>query len=171
MSPLSGYRDADEEARLHALHALGVLDSEPEPRLQVLVDRAARTFRVPMAALGFVDRERVWIKAAVGFDGRELPRGIAFCAHLLHRHEPMVVKDALQDPRFARNPLVVGPLHIRFYAGAAVRSASGHAVGSLCILDVVPRELSEIDRQHLSNMAHYAANELMVREFVRYPGR
>ena len=164
----SGHVDTrdDEPARLRALHALGVLDGPAEPRLQVLVDRAARSFRVPFAALAFVDAERVRLKASVGFDHHELPRGIAFCSHVVRMQSLLVVHDTQRDARFARSPLVVGAPHLRFYAGAPLSVASGHVVGSLCILDVVPRVLDASDRQHLEHLARYAADELMVRQFV-----
>jgi len=119
-----------------------------------------------MAALSFVDRDRVWIKAAVGFEGGELPRRSAFCSHTVNLQSVFVVTNALADERFAANPLVASPPHIRFYAGAAVHAASGHPVGSLCIFDVVPRGLDAGQRQCLQSMAHYAANEMMVRQYV-----
>jgi len=162
----SGRERVLENARLSALYSLGILDTEPEHRVQRLADRAARAFRTPMAAIGFVDRDRVWLKAAVGVPVSEVPRGISFCTHTVHVGSLLVVPDASMDARFATHPLVTGDPHIRFYAGAPLRAASGHCVGALCVLDTVPRTLEAFDRQYLEQMAGFVSDELMVRRFV-----
>jgi GAF domain-containing protein len=104
---------------------------------------AAELCRVPIAAINLVDRDRQWSKAAVGQDKDQDIRDISFCAHAILGTELMVVPDAQKDQRFGDNPLVVGDPHIRFYAGAPLITSEGFALGSLCVVDRVPRQLTD----------------------------
>jgi GAF domain-containing protein len=129
-----------EAARLAALMGTAVLDTPPEPAFDALVQRAAARFRVPIALVSLVDAERQWFKAAVGLPaGHETPRSQAFCDHAIRAAGVMVVPDAGADPRFADNPLVTGAPRIRFYAGAPLTLAGGARLGTLCVIDRVPR--------------------------------
>lgn len=143
-----------ESERLAALHALEILDTEAEPAFETIVGVAARLFDVPIALVSLVDEHRQWFKARVGLDLSESPRWSSFCTHALADDRAMVVEDAALDERFAANPLVVDTPHIRFYAGAPLRLASGHAIGTLCVLDRVPRT---VDRERLGLLAGLAA--------------
>src|SRR5690242_18486218 len=136
----------DEGARLAALRRLRLLDSEADPAYQALAELAARLLRTPMAAISLIDADRQWTKAGVGLvHGDEDPRDIAFCAHAIgHDADPWVVNDAAADPRFADNPLVTGG-RVGFYAGAPVRTADGHKLGTLCVIDPRPRAFSDDD--------------------------
>lgn len=154
---------ADEAERLQALQSLHVLDSEREERFDRFTRLARRLFNVPIALVSLVDADRQWFKSAQGLDGvSETPRDISFCGHAILRPQAMVVPDALLDERFVDNPLVVGPPHIRFYAGRPLRSPSGHPVGTLCLLDTRPRELNDEDLALLGDLADMVEHELAI---------
>jgi CheY-like chemotaxis protein/HPt (histidine-containing phosphotransfer) domain-containing protein len=145
---------ANEPQRLSALHALGILDSAPEPVLDELVAEAARVCEVPIALVSLVDEHRQWFKAQTGLEVSETPREQAFCAHaILTPERLMVVPDAQADPRFSANPLVTADPRIRFYAAAPLVDAAGHALGTLCVLDRVPRELTVEQLAELHRLA------------------
>jgi signal transduction histidine kinase len=130
---------ARERARLAALHALRILDTPDEERFDRITRVAAQACGVPMALITLIDTDRQWAKSCLGPIDREIPRTDSFCVHDLDLPAPLVVSDARQDERFAGNPLVTGAPHLRFYAGVTFRSADGHALGRLCVLDAAPR--------------------------------
>ncbi len=132
----------DELARLADLRRYLLLDTHPEPEFDRITQLAARVFEVPIALISFVDAERQWFKSRVGLEVTETRREAAFCAHAIAGRGVMVVPDATLDPRFATSPLVTDHPKVRFYAGAPLISASGHALGALCINDTRPRTLS-----------------------------
>ena len=151
----------DEARRLAALHALDILDSPPEPAFDALVRAASLACGVPISLISLVDTERQWFKANTGLAGvTETARELAFCAHTVLGDALFEVADATQDPRFAHNPLVTGPPHIRFYAGAPVRLSDGHRVGTLCVIDRQPRQLSDNQREILQCLARAAAQAM-----------
>jgi diguanylate cyclase (GGDEF)-like protein/PAS domain S-box-containing protein len=154
----------NEAERLNALHRLGLLDSEADPAYQGLAELAARLLGTPMAAISLIDADRQWVKAGVGLrHGDEDPRDIAFCAHAIgHDADPFVVPDAAGDPDFADNPLVTGG-RVGFYAGAPVRTADGHAIGTLCVIDPVPREMDDDARATLRTLAAAVSAHVEVR--------
>jgi len=137
----------DDEYRLDALNSYAVLDTPPEPAFDRVTRSAASLFDVPIAVVSLVDRDRQWFKSCVGLDASETPRGTAFCAHAIMRDSVMVVPDASADPRFAENPLVIGPPGIRFYAGAPLVTAEGFRLGTLCIIDTKPRTMLSAEQQ------------------------
>ena len=149
-----------EYDRTVALCALGVLDTPPEARFDQFTTIARAAFGVPIALISLVDAKRQWFKSRCGLDAPETPRSMAFCSHAIEGTDTMVVPDALLDPRFADNPLVLGAPHIRFYAGHPVRARSGHAVGTLCIIDTAPRELNEQQLDMLRSLAGMVEAEL-----------
>lgn len=150
----------DENKRLAALRSLALLDTPPEERFQRIVHLAAALFRVPIALVSLVDAERQWFKASCGLAAKQTPRAISFCAHAILGDDPLVVEDALLDPRFADNPLVTGTPHIRFYAGQPISSPGRHHVGTLCIIDHAPRTFDAEARGHLRDLARLVENEL-----------
>jgi GAF domain-containing protein len=131
----------DEPERLADLHDYGVLDTPPEDAIDAITRLAAQICGAPIALVSLVDSDRQWFKSKVGWSQPETPRNIAFCAHAIMGRRLMVVKDATQDVRFAANPLVRHQPRIRFYAGAPLVSARNHALGTLCVMDRVPRTL------------------------------
>jgi len=153
-----------EDDRLAALKALQVLDTPPEERFERITRLAARSFGVPIALVSLVDEARQWFKSCFGLDLRETPREQAFCAYALHGSDILVIPNAAKDPRTADNPLVTGAPGIRFYAGAPLITAEGHALGSLCIIDTRPRaDFSAEDRSTLRDLAAMTLEELSLR--------
>ncbi len=132
----------DETERLRALYECSILDTAPEEVFDDITRLAAQVCGVPIAAVTLIDAERQWLKSVVGLSGRETPRDVAFCAHTILQANILVVPDARADLRFADNPQVTGPPHIRFYAGVPLISEEGRALGSLCVIDTLPRTLT-----------------------------
>ena len=131
----------DEPARLEALSRYGILDTGEEEAFDDVTRLAAHICMTPVALVTFVDSDRQWFKSRVGFSLRETSRDFSFCAHAILQPGPLVVRDALDDVRFKDNPLVLEAPYIRFYAGAPLTSAEGFKLGTLCVIDSVPREL------------------------------
>jgi diguanylate cyclase (GGDEF)-like protein len=151
---------ADEEQRLKALQALGVLDTDPEERFDRLTRMAKRLFGVKMVLISLVDAKRQWFKSRQGLDAYETPRDVSFCGHAVLSDELMQVPDAWLDPRFVDNPLVIGAPHVRFYAGQPLHAPDGSRVGTLCLIDIAPRELSSEERELLKDLAITVEHEL-----------
>jgi diguanylate cyclase (GGDEF)-like protein len=154
----------NEAERLKALRDLGILDTPPEPIYDDIVKIAAAICGTPIAAINFIDADRQWDKASVGGDSFEAPREVSFCARtILAENDMFVVPDTHADPEWVDNELVTGPAALRFYAGAAIRDQHGYGVGSLCVADTDPSELSEQQREALSLLARQASEHLRVR--------
>ena len=155
----------DEPKRLARLHALQVLDTAPEPIFDHLTQLASQLCGVPIALLTLLDAERQWFKSSFGLsDLRETPRSLAFCAHAILGDALMEVGDTTLDARFAANPVVTGPLGVRFYAGAPIVVSTGERLGTLCVVDQAPRTLDEGQRAALRHLAAIAAETLEMRE-------
>ena len=151
----------NEAGRLAALFALLLLDTPPEERFDRIVEFAAHEFDVPIALITLLDDDRQWFKAAVGMGTTcQTSRDISFCGHTILKNEIMVIEDASLDPNFSDNPLVTGPPHIRFYAGAPLVLPSGYAMGSLCVIDTRPRRLDGIELAILSTLRHLVVQQL-----------
>lgn len=133
---------AKETLRLAKLQAYNILDTPAEPAYDDIVALAAQLCQVPAALISMIDADRQWFKAKVGLEGSETSRSVAFCAHTIQQTEVLVVEDTHLSERFRLNPLVTGPPHIRFYAGMPLITPDGYAVGSLCVADYQPRQLS-----------------------------
>ncbi|MBV6633756.1 MAG: GAF domain-containing protein [Alphaproteobacteria bacterium] len=155
---------SDETERLAALRRYRVLDSEAEQSFDHIVNLASHQFGVPTALITLVDAERQWFKARCGLDATETDRDVSFCTHALMTEEVMVVPDARRDPRFKTNPFVLEGLKIRFYAGAPLIVPEGHAIGTLCIIDELPRPcFSPEDRALLRALADVVVDFLVAR--------
>jgi diguanylate cyclase (GGDEF)-like protein/PAS domain S-box-containing protein len=155
---------ADEDKRLDELARYSILETLPEADYDHIVELAAHVFDVPVAMVSFIDRTRHWIKAKRGISATEFPRAGSLCAHTILGDELLVVPDALQDPRFSRNPFVLGEPRIRFYAGAPLVTPSGHKIGSLCVLGDAPRpRLTEKEEAALRGMAQLVMDRLQLR--------
>lgn len=149
-----------ESDRLAALYLLLILDTPPEQRFDKIVGFAAGEFDAPIVLISLIDTNRQWFKARVGADVCETARDISFCGHAILKPEVMVVPDALDDERFADNPLVTGEPHIRFYAGAPLVMPGGQTIGTLCVIDRKPRTFDSYDLAILSTLRDLVVHEL-----------
>ncbi|MGK0481447.1 MAG: signal transduction histidine kinase [Planctomycetota bacterium] len=151
----------NEAERLAALKDLEVLDSEFEPEFDALVNAASRVAGVPISLISLVDRDRQWFKASVGLvETSEVDRESAFCSHTILESVPMEVTDAAKDERFHDNPFVVGSPKVRFYCGVPLTLRSGLRVGTLCVIDHVPRKMDETQLEILGYLATAASAAL-----------
>ena len=153
-----------EAGRLKLLHALEVLDTAAEPVFDRLTRLLSSTLGMPIALISLIDSDRQWFKSRVGLDVRQTPRDISFCTIAIEQEHTMVVQDALNDPRFSSNPLVTSTPHIRFYAGAPIRSIEGYALGTLCAIDSKARVFTDEARQILEDFAGLVSREFQMRE-------
>ena len=137
-----------------------MLDTDPEARFDELTALASRRLDVPIALVSLIDADRQWFKSHHGIDVMETPRDTAVCAHTILDDDVLQVPDALVDPRFADNPLVVGDPRVRFYAGAPLTLSDGTRAGTFCVLDHRPRMLDDDQVAELKHLAEMAAAEL-----------
>jgi signal transduction histidine kinase len=158
---------ANEEARLEALRDYDVLDTPPEQAFDDLARLASYICQTPVAMISLVDGDRQWFKAKVGTEMTETPRDVAFCAHAILQPDLFLVPDAEADERFADNPLVRGEPQVHFYAGVPLITPDGHALGTLCAVDRVPRQLSAEQQDALRALARQAMDQLQLRRSLK----
>jgi GAF domain-containing protein len=157
----------DEKQRLKVLWQYEVLDTVPEEVFDDLTELAARICEAPIALISLVDEKRQWFKSKVGTSVSETSRDISFCAYAITQNDLFIVPDATRDERFADNPLVTSDPKIRFYAGAPLITPDGHALGTLCVIDKVPRELRPDQKQALRILARHVVSQLELRHRSR----
>ena len=145
--------------RQAALRRYHILDTAPEKNFDRITSLVAKVCDVPTALITLIDTERQWFKSCFGFDARETDIGVSFCVHAVHEGEMLVVEDATEDPRFKDNPIVTGPPHIRFYAGAPLTTPEGVHIGTLCIIDYEPKPFDAAQREILERLADVVVNE------------
>jgi excisionase family DNA binding protein len=150
----------NEHARLQALRATGLLDSEAEAVFDRLTWLAAQVTACPVALLSLVTARRQWFKSRVGLDLPQTARENAFCSHTIAQDGPLIVPDTLLDARFRHNPLVTGAPHLRFYAGFPLTDARGLRLGALCVMDREPRLLRERELRALGELTAIAVEEI-----------
>ena len=153
----------DETARLAALRQYRILDTEPERAFDDLALLASHICETPIALITLVDADRQWFKARTGIAETETPRAISFCAHAIRQHGLFIIQDARKDERFRDNPFVTGGPHVRFYAGAPLVTPEGHALGTLCVIDSVPRTLTAAQREALDALRRQVQAQLELR--------
>lgn len=144
---------ADEGARQRDLEQLHILDTPADPQIDALLRIAQRLFGTRTVLVTLIDGDRQWFKARRGVALAETPRKVSFCGHAIHSEAIMEVQDALQDPRFCDNPLVQGEPFIRFYAGIPLHGPAGYKIGTFCLIDPSPRQLTEEQRQSMRDFA------------------
>jgi len=157
-------REGEEEGRLAALRRYEILDTAPEPAFDDIVALASRLCGVPIALVVLIDETRAWMKAGVGIPLSAIPRDLAFCKDTIRQRAMLVHEDLSGDPRFSDNPLVAGPLGVRFYAGAPLVTNEGFAIGTLCVLDSQPHTLTEVQRLALSVLRDQVMAQIELRQ-------
>jgi signal transduction histidine kinase len=158
----------NEEERLAAVRRYEILDTPADGAFERLTAIAARHFRVPIAIISLVDEDRIWFKSARGLEGvSEIPREPGLCASAILQDDVWVVEQADVDPRTLANPLVAGAMGLRFYAGAPLKTAEGHRLGTICVIDQKPRVVTADEAATLADLASVVVDELELRLAAR----
>jgi GAF domain-containing protein len=160
---MSDLRPESEPERLRSLRLHKILDTAAEKTFDDLTRLAANICGTPISLISLIDAERQWFKSSVGMSTTETPRDHAFCAHTILTDDVMIVEDALEDARFATNPLVTSTPSIRFYAGAPLIMSDGYAIGSLCVIDSVPGRLTSSQLEALRTLRDAVVTQLTLR--------
>jgi len=158
---------ADENERLAALSSYGLMDTNPEHDFDELTSLASKICDTPIALITLIDENRQWFKSAHGADVKETPRNIAFCSHtILEKDQVMMIKDLRQDDRFASNPLVKESPNVVFYAGVSLVNEDGYPLGTLCVIDHKPKELSKYQLDALAVLARQVLTQMELRRKI-----
>ena len=155
-----GPTSTDEQERVAALHELCILDTPTEERFDRLVRFIKQKLQMPIALISLVDTNRQWFKTCLGLPISETSRDASFCAYTILGEEILIIPDATKDERFADNPFVTGPPFIRFYVGCPLHELQGHKIGTLCLIDRLPRQLDEQQLQHLRRIASMIEHQI-----------
>jgi GAF domain-containing protein len=164
---MSAPTNPNEAKRLKVLWQYDVLDTVPEEVFDDLTELAARICEAPIALISLVDEDRQWFKSKIGVTVKETSRDISFCAHAIKHEDLFIIPDATKDQRFAHNPLVTSDPKIRFYAGAPLITPDGHALGTLCVIDKVPRQLRPEQQQALRVLSRHVMTQLELRRHTK----
>jgi two-component system, NtrC family, sensor kinase len=152
-----------DAVRVAALEKYAILDTEPEQAFDDLTLLASYVCKTPIALISLVDENRQWFKSKVGLTASETPRQVAFCSVAIQQPDVMVVPDTMKDERFRNNPLVLSDPRIRFYAGAPLINEDGYALGTLCVIDQKPREITADQREALQALSRLVLAQLEFR--------
>ena len=154
---------SNETQRLAALHRYRILDTEAQTEYDDIARLAAQICGTPISLVSLVDSQRQWFKSRVGLEVLETPREVSFCGHAIHGSEVFEISNTLEDERFADNPLVTEDTHIRFYAGTPLMTPQGDAIGTLCVLDRVPHQLTSAQKTALTTLGRQVVRLMELR--------
>src|SRR3954452_8134503 len=154
---------SNEAERLQALRSYGILDTPIEPAFEDITRIASYVCQTPISVVNLIDEGRQWFKSEIGLGTRQTPLGSSICAHAILEHSFLEVPDTTRDPRFEHNPLVTGAPHLRFYAGALLRTPDGLPLGTVCVLDTKPRQLTPGQRDILAALARQVMSQMEFR--------
>jgi len=168
---LAATKRLNESGRIAALHAYGILDTPIEAAFEDITRIAAHVCGAPIAVVNLIDENRQWFKSEIGLGVRETPLDTSICAHAILQSDFMEIPDTEQDDRFRLNPLVTGAPHLRFYAGALLKTPEGHALGTVCVLDTRPRTLDDAQRATLRALARQTMAQLELRRALAVADR
>jgi two-component system, cell cycle sensor histidine kinase and response regulator CckA len=157
----------DETVRLEALRRYQVLDTSPEEAFDDLVKLAVQICDTPIGLINLIDTNRQWFKAKIGLDVLEMPRDIGLCPACLEKGDILIVPDTLLDAQFATSPVVTGKPHVRFYAGVPLKTTEGHIIGTICVIDIVPKEITAKQIEGLRSLARLVMRQLDIRCSLR----
>lgn len=158
-----------EIKRLAELHALSILDTEPEPSFDRITEFARELFGMPVAMISLIDQSRQWLKSCSGLDVPELPRAVSFCTYAIQSDGIMVVPDMRDEPFFAEHPLVLNEPHVRFYAGAPLITAEGNRLGTMCVVDLQPHhDFDEKKQKQLHDLAQMVIEQIMTQGMIKH---
>ncbi len=164
---MTGITSEQETERLAALHSYEILDTPPDGAFNRITALAARHFHVPVALVSLVDEDRIWFKSRHGLEADQIPRSPGLCASVIFSDEAYVVRNALEDPRTLANPLVAGAMGLRFYAAVPLVTHDGHRLGTMNIIDFVPRELDAAGVSDLHEFAGLVMDQMELRLSAR----
>lgn len=153
----------NEAQRLAAVRRYNILDTPPDGAFDRITRLAARLLQVPISIVSVVDTDRIWFKSHHGLNIDRIDREPGLCASAILQHQPWLVADALVDPRTLTNSLVAGDFGLRFYAGIPLTTPDGHNLGTLCVLDHQPREITDVEVTTLQDLAAIVMDELELR--------
>ncbi|MEP6924644.1 MAG: GAF domain-containing protein [Pyrinomonadaceae bacterium] len=156
----------NEAERLAALRQFEILDTEAEKVFDDLTRLAVYICKTPIALITLIDSDRQWFKSRIGLTQFETARDVSFCAHAILQTDSLIIPDALEDRRFSDNPLVTSEPHIRFYAGSPLTTSEGYKLGTLCVVDNVPRELTDGQIAALKTLSYQAMTQLELRREI-----
>ena len=156
----AAYSPEHDPARLKTLRDYCVLDTEPETRFDELTLLASRICNTPIAIISLVDEKRLYFKSAIGLKVREIPSNHSFCIEVVRQGEPIVVKDAKEDDRFKSNPLVHENPFFHFYAAALLIAPNNQVIGTLCVIDYIPRDINLEQKEALKILARQVITQL-----------
>lgn len=157
----------NENERLNKLLSYHILDTPEEDDFDELVNLASSICKTPISLISLIDDKRQWFKARHGLEVTETPREISFCQHAIKKEELFIVSDALLDARFSNNPLVLGGPDIRFYAGMPLTTTDGFNLGTLCVIDTVPRILNEEQKESLRIISKQVTKQLDLKNSIQ----
>jgi len=157
----------EETARLGELLSLKLLDTQPEYRFDRITRLAADFFHVPIAYVALLDDKRQWLKSHIGLASLETPRCLTFCQYAVQQEKPLIIPNTLHHPIGHGHPSVIGEPHVRFYAGIPLSGPAGHKIGTLCLVDFIPREFPETDVASLVTFASLVEREINLGEIIQ----